>query len=250
MDSPRPSPKNNVRLQKYLAACGLGSRRACELLIDDGVVTVDGEVVNQQGVTIDPSRQTVHVHGRRVGEESKVYLALNKPRDFLCTSSDPEGRKTVHDLLPKGYERVYTIGRLDRDSEGLILLTNDGELAQALMHPRHHVSKVYHVLANHALTAEQEERMLRGVVHDGERLRALECTGLGETARGVRYRMVLGEGRKRQIRRMFDVFDLRVIRLQRVAVGSMQLGSLKTGDFRVLRPAEVQRLQDEAGIRE
>lgn len=248
MDSPRPSPKNNVRLQKYLAACGVGSRRACEHLIDDGVVTVDGEVIDQQGVTIDPSRQIVRVEGRRVGAEPKVYLALNKPRDFLCTSSDPEGRKTVHDLLPRGLERVYTIGRLDRDSEGLILLTNDGELAQALMHPRHHVSKVYHVLVNQALTAEQERQMLRGVVHDGERLRAIECVGLGETARGVRYRIVLGEGRKRQIRRMFDVFDLRVIRLQRIAVGSIQLGSLKTAAYRPLRPAEVERLQREGGM--
>jgi pseudouridine synthase len=144
-------------------------------------------------------------------------------------------------------ERVYTIGRLDRDSEGLLLLTNDGELANALTHPRHHVSKVYHVLASHPLTQEQEGRMLGGVVHDGERLRALECTGLGETARGVRYRVVLGEGRKRQIRRMFDVFDIRVIRLQRVSVGSLQLGSLKTGAFRWLRPVEVDRLRDESG---
>ena len=211
------------------------------------MVAVDGETVRRQGMVIDPARQSVTVRGRLVRLPRRVYLALNKPRGILCTSRDPGGRPTVQSLLPAGLPRVYTVGRLDRDSEGLLLLTNDGDFAHALAHPRHHVPKTYLVWTASALDRPARERMLAGVEDDGEVLRALAVDEIARTAAGARYRVVLGEGRKRQIRRMMAACGLSVRRLQRVAVGGLQLGGLRPGEVRPLCPAEVRRLLAEAG---
>lgn len=250
MDSPRPSrSRSRVRLQKHLAACGVGSRRACEALIEQGAVSVDGQLVRRQGTTVDPFSQEIRVHNESITAEPKVYLALNKPRDILCTSRDPQRRKTIHSLLPDGLSRVYTIGRLDRDSEGLLLITNDGALAQALSHPRHHVQKTYRVWTTGALEPQQIKQMTSGIQSDGERLRARAVQLLHQGPRICRYKVVLGEGRKRQIRRMFDAFGLRVSRLQRVAVGPLSMGSLRPGQFRYLDPREVEDLYSAAGVK-
>ena len=159
MASRKPNPLINIRLQRYLAHCGLGSRRACEDLIRTGRVTVNGESITEMGVSVDPEVVTIHVDGALVTPEPKVYLALHKPKGIVCTSSDPQGRRTVLSLLPDISQRVYTMGRLDQNSEGLVLVTNDGDLAQAVTHPSCHVPKVYHVWVNHPLTGAKLDRM-------------------------------------------------------------------------------------------
>lgn len=243
MDSPRPS-LNSVRLQKYLAHCGVASRRACEELIAAGRVTVDGRVVAEQGVCIDPAVQRVEVDGRPVASEAPVYIVLNKPPNYLCTSCDPQGRATYRELL-KGVEaRVYSVGRLDRDSEGLLILTNDGELAHRLAHPRHHVEKVYRVWITGELGADAIRRMTgEGILSEGERLRAREVVPMRRTGGLFLYRIVLREGRKRQIRRMVDACGLAVARLQRVGIGPLRLGTLRPGEWRSLGAGEVDALR-------
>ena len=245
MDSQKPSRNKAAacRLQKHLASCGLGSRRTCEEFIRAGRISVNGQPVSAQGQVVDPSVDRVEFDGRLVKPQSRLYIMLNKPRDVLCTSSDPGGRRICLDLVPEIPERVYTIGRLDRDSEGLIVLTNDGALAQRLTHPRYHVEKIYNVWSRHRLTREQIAKMHAGVSIDGERLRALRVDIKSVGERGMMYEVVLGEGRKRQIRRMFEVAGCRVSRLKRIAIGTLQLGKLGSGKWRYLRGKEVERLR-------
>jgi 23S rRNA pseudouridine2605 synthase len=243
LDSPRQSP-SSLRLQKYLAQCGVASRRASEEIIRQGRVAVDGCLVTEVGVSIDPAIQSVSVDGKLIQPESFAYLLLNKPRNFLCTCQDPQGRLTYQELLEGLEVRVYSVGRLDRDSEGLLLLTNDGELANKLAHPRHHVDKIYHVWVSAPLPAPVLARLAgEGVESEGERLRMKAIRSLGETRGGWRYEVVLGEGRNRQIRRMIEAVEGRVVRLQRVAMGPLRLGSLKVGAWRHLTAAEVERLR-------
>ena len=174
-DSQRPSRKINLRINKFLADCGLGSRRACEALIREGRVRINGRDVQDLGARVDPDADQVEVSGMGVVTPQRhLYLMLNKPRGIVCTSHDPQGRPTVLDLIEGVPERLYTIGRLDCESEGLILLTNDGQFAQQLAHPRHEVNKVYRALVDHALSREQEAQMLRGVQSRGQRLAALQ----------------------------------------------------------------------------
>jgi 23S rRNA pseudouridine2605 synthase len=243
LDSPRLSP-NNVRLQKYLAQCGVASRRAGEEWIRQGRVAVDGRVVTEVGVSVDPSTQTVSVDGRVIRPESHLYLILNKPRNTLCTSRDPQGRLTYQELLPDLPARVFSVGRLDMDSEGLLLLTNDGELANRLAHPRHHVEKTYHVWVSAPLPPAALAVMTgEGIDSEGERLRMKSITPKGETRGGLLYEVVLGEGRKRQIRRMITWAGPKVLRLLRVAMGPLKLGALKSGAWRRLTRDEVDQLR-------
>lgn len=243
MASARPNPSSNhLRLQRYLAACGLGSRRACEDLIRSGVVTVDGEPITEMGVTVDPASQVIQVKGQSVHPQGSVYYAVHKPPGVMCTSYDPQGRRKVLDLLPPMPERVYTVGRLDLDSEGLLLVTNDGDFAHRLTHPRHHVQKVYHVWLRGRLNAGHMNQCLQGVPVEGETLRALAVEEEADRARGRRYRVVLGEGKKRHIRRMFAGLGHRVVRLVRVQIGPLQLGSLLPGRSRPLTADEVAEL--------
>lgn len=249
LGSPRPSPRSDIRLQKYLASCGLGSRRACEKLIDQGLVSVDGEVVSRQGTTVDPDCQEVRVQGRRVVREPFVHVLLHKPRGVLCTSHDPEGRPTIHALLPSGLGRVYTVGRLDRDSEGLLVVTNDGALAHALTHPRHQVTKVYQVWLDDFVTGLDCRCFVEGLSVDGESLRVVSIEPWRRDRREPVYRVVLAEGRNRQVRRMMAARGRTVKRLRRVALGSLRLGSVPLGQVRPLSSAEVERLGKEAGLR-
>lgn len=243
MASPRPNPSSSgLRLQRYLAACGLGSRRACEDLIRSGVVTVDDLPVSEMGVVVDPVQQRICVNGRPVRPQETVYLAVNKPPGVMCTSRDPQGRRTVLDLLPPTRARVYTVGRLDLDSEGLLLVTNDGDFAHRLTHPRHHVRKEYLVWIRGALDRSQRAACLRGVVHEEETLRALEVAAEGFDAGARRYRVVLGEGKKRHIRRMFGALGHRVVRLKRVKIGPLEVGNLALGASRPLTDPEVAQL--------
>lgn len=247
MDSAKPSRPFDVRLQKYLAACGFGSRRACEKLIEQGVVAVDGEVVRRQGVSIEPDQQVVTVRGERTRPQTLVYIVLNKPTGVLCTSQDPTDRATFHDLLPPDLPRIFSVGRLDRDSEGLLLITNDGEWANRLLHPRHHVLKTYTVWTDRALSSSEIEQMRKGVASEGETLRARSIQTLSRPRQGARYKMVLGEGRNRHIRRMIGVFDVNVTRLRRTRIGRLELGALRPGQWRYLTQSEVEALSTQKG---
>ena len=232
-----------IRLQKFLAAAGVGSRRHCEELIVAGRVRVDGAVVAQLGARVDPERQKVELDGRPVrAEPHRTYLA-DKPRGILCTSFDPEGRPTIVEWAAQmGADprlRLYTIGRLDYD-----LLTNDGALAQAFAHPRHHVEKEYRAWTDRLATRDQLAAMLAGVEENGEFLRALSV--VPEAARPGRsptLRLVLGEGRNRHVRRMLEALGLRVKRLRRIRIGSLTEADLRGRPLRELAPAELAGLR-------
>ncbi len=238
-----------IRLQKYLAECGVASRRACEKLITDGLVTVDGVTVTELGSKVDPAVQKVTCDGKTVQLDQKVWIMLNKPVGVICTSDDPEGRERVIDLFPDLPGRVYTVGRLDVMSEGLLLITNDGDLAHRLMHPRHHIEKKYQVWIDRELTPDETDRMIKGLNCRGEKLRALRVEPLRRALAGqFGYTLTLGEGRNRHIRRMMEVLECKVIRLVRVSVGPLRLEKLRTGEHRELAPSEVVQLRKAVGL--
>ena len=244
MDSPRQNQSNSIRLHKYLALCGVASRRACEDLIARGHVAVDGQIIDWQGVCIDPDSSRVTVDGESVFIQQKVYFCLNKPQDVICTSHDTHGRRTILDLLPEIPERVYTVGRLDRDSEGLLLVTNDGDLAAQLMHPRHHIPKIYHVWLDKPIDHAQARHLIDGVIHEGEKLTAGKVIPLkNDKSPFHAYEVTLLEGKNRQIRRMFAVLNRRVKRLLRISIGPLELGNLQKGQWRALTKKEVQSLR-------
>jgi len=232
-----------IRLQKYLADCGLGSRRFCETLITAGRVSVDGKIVTELGTKVDPSEQKLVCNGKTIAKEPTVTYLLNKPPKVICTSDDPQGRTTVLDLLTDLPARVYTVGRLDFMSEGLIIVTNDGDLAHALMHPRHHVEKVYKVWIDAPIGYHQLQKMTRGIPNQGETLRVLDIDEGQHTRNGVEYTITLGEGKNRHIRRLMEHFDKKVFRLMRISIGPIRLDDLKTGEWRPAKPAELKLLR-------
>ena len=238
-----------IRLQKYLAECGVASRRASEKLIEEGRVFVDGCVVTELGTKVDPDTQKISCDGKPVRLEKKVWIMLNKPTGVICTSDDPGGRQRAIDLIPNLSGRLYTVGRLDVMSEGLILLTNDGELAHRLMHPRHHIEKKYQVWINRELSKEEIERMLKGLNCRGEKLKALRVEPLKRIiASQPGYTLTLGEGRNRHIRRMMEALDCTVIRLLRVSVGPLRLEKLRAGEYRELDSWELDKLRKAVGL--
>lgn len=242
-DSRKPSLRSKIRLQRYLAQCGVGSRRACEKLIEDGVVDVDGKTVTQQGVVIDPEACVVCVRGQVVAAERTHYYLLNKPRDVLCTSSDPRGRRTFMDFVPASAGRVYTVGRLDRDSEGLLLITNDGELSARLTHPRYHVEKTYQVWSTRKLSDDDCARFRRGIRSEGEMLKAENIQRVRGREREFVYEVVLVQGKNRQLRRMFTAVGADVDRLVRTRIGPLTIGRLRSGQMRELTKDEVEVLR-------
>jgi 23S rRNA pseudouridine2605 synthase len=239
-----------MRLNRYLASCGVGSRRACDRLIADGKVAVDGKPVTSMGVTVFPLKSRVQVDGREVRPESTRVLMVHKPRNVICTVSDPEDRKTVMELLPDTWRdlRLYPVGRLDRNSEGLILVTNDGELANRLTHPRYHVEKEYLVWVRDEITQEQGEAMLEGVQDDGERLSALAITPIPTQGRYHCYSMILGEGRNRHIRRMCEAVEVSVVRIKRIRMAGLDIQELEPGECRELAGRELTQLRRAAGL--
>ena len=238
-----------IRLQKYLAECGVASRRASEKLIEAGRVTVDGNVVTELGTKVEPGTSRVTFDGKPVVLDEKTWIMLNKPTGVICTSDDPQGRETVLELLPKFKSRLYTVGRLDVMSEGLLLITNDGDLAHRLMHPRHHIEKKYQVWIDRELTKDEMERMLKGLNSRGEMLKVLQVEPLRRVLEGrFGYTLTLGEGRNRHIRRMMEVLDCKIFRLLRVSVGPLRLEKLRTGEHRNLDPWEIEKLRKAVGL--
>ena len=231
-----------VRLQKLLADAGAGSRRGCEQFILDGRVTVNGKVVRVLGTKVDPLHDRVALDGSAVKARKKLYIALNKPRGYICTRNDPEHRKTIGELLPTDWGNLYTVGRLDRESEGLIFLTNDGEFSLHLTHPRYGITKRYVVEIEGRLEAEEVARLLKGVYHGPDKLRAKAARVLEASNSRSIVEIELGEGKNREIRRMFEVLDRKVMMLQRVQIGSIKLAELRAGKWRTLTETEIRSL--------
>ncbi len=231
-----------VRLQRALAAAGYGSRRHCEKLIVEGRILVDGKIVSELGVTVDPSVQKIFVDGTPLKPRRLVYYALNKPVGVVTTNVDPEGRPRVIDLVPPD-ERVFPVGRLDRSSEGLILLTNDGDLAQRLAHPKYEICKVYRVTVAGKIEVETLRQMERGI-HIAEGLVKVEGARLLKTrGRATELEITLKEGKNREIRRILARLGHKVQELKRIAIGPLRLGELPTGAHRKLGFEELKRLK-------
>ena len=231
-----------VRLQKYLAEAGVASRRASEMLITEGRVTVNGKMVRELGSKVDPSQDAVAVDGRMVRVLRKQYLALHKPTGCVCSRKDERGRPTIYELLPPEWSNVQSVGRLDYDTEGLLLLTNDGELALCLTHPRYGVVKLYEVTVEGNVVPEQLAPLVRGVIDEGERLRAKRARLLSATKSRSIIEVEMTEGKNREVRRMCAAIGLTVERLLRTRVGKIDLGNLRPGRWRALTDAEIKTL--------
>ena len=237
-----------VRLQKLLSAAGVASRRAAEALMREGRVTVNGQVVTELGARADPARDVVRVDDRRVSRAPRRrYMLLYKPRGVVTTRSDPQRRRTVLDLLPRVRDYVYPVGRLDYDSEGLLLLTNDGALAERLIHPRHALERVYEAVVRGIPGDAQLRRLRGGLQLDGRRTAPVEARLIGgHRARRTdqaRLEIVLREGRNRQVRRMLGAVGHPVLRLRRVQFGPLRDRGLKAGEHRDLSPRELAALR-------
>jgi 23S rRNA pseudouridine2605 synthase len=231
------------RLNKFLAHAGVGSRRHCDELIARGRVTIDGQVVRELGTKLEPGEHAVAVDGQPLRVERSAYWLVNKPRGYLCTNHDPAGRPRAVDLVPHVSQRVYAVGRLDEESEGLLLLTNDGDLAFKLMHPRFGVEKTYVVQVAGHPQREDVERLLKGVYLSDGHVKARRVKRLKSQGESTWLEIVLSEGKNREIRRMLAKLNHKVLRLKRVAIGPIGIGTLRSGKSRPLRAEEVNRLR-------
>ncbi|WP_438351308.1 pseudouridine synthase [Paenibacillus sp. FA6] len=232
------------RLQKILAQAGIASRRKCEDLIVAGKVEVNGEVVTTLGTKADPDQDIITVSGRPIHNEKKVYIVMNKPKGVITSASDPEGRKIVSDYLRDVKERVYPVGRLDYDTEGLIILTNDGEFANLLTHPKHHVPKTYMATVKGVPHGADLDKLKAGIMlEDGMTAPAeVEYKDIDTAKKEATISITIYEGRNRQVRRMFEAISHPVIKLKRIAFGDLLLQNLKRGLFRHLTKKEIEEL--------
>jgi 23S rRNA pseudouridine2605 synthase len=231
-----------VRLQKYLAEAGVASRRAGEKLILGGRVAVNGHTVRELGVKVEAGRDAVTVDGQAVRPKRKLYLALNKPPGLVCSRQDEHGRPTVYELLPPEWRHVHSVGRLDFASEGLLFLTNDGELSLRLSHPRYGVRKRYLATVEGRVDERAPGRFMRGVRHQGELLQAAKARVISAGAGQSVVELELAEGKNREVRRLFEAEGLTVRRLQRVQIGKIKLGELRPGRWRALTEPEIRSL--------
>jgi 23S rRNA pseudouridine2605 synthase len=231
-----------VRLQKFMAEAGVASRRASEQIILAGRVAVNGELVRELGAKVDPSVDRVTVDGQPVRAKRKLYLALHKPCGCVCSRQDERDRPTIYDLLPREWRNVQSVGRLDYDTEGLLFLTNDGEFALHLTHPRYGVRKRYRVTAAGKVDESMLRRLTNGVWHEGEELKAERARLISAGRAQSVVELDLAEGRNREVRRLFASQGLAVQRLQRTQIGRIKLGELKSGRWRTLTEPEIKTL--------
>lgn len=235
-----------VRLQKFLADAGLASRRAAEQLILEGKVRVNGHFVRLLGTKVDPDRDQVMLEGQIVRARRKIYLALNKPVRCACSHKDELGRPTIYELLPKEWQVANSVGRLDFNSEGLIFLTNDGQFALRLTHPRYGVRKKYIATIEGEVTRTMLADFVRGIFHGGEKLKAEKAVIVSGSRNRSVVELELSEGKNREVRRLFESQNLIVKRLQRVQIGKIKLGELKPGRWRTLTETEIKTLLAES----
>jgi len=244
----RPESGGAMRLQRFLAQCGVASRRACEQLIVEGRVEVNGRVVTELGTKIDPARDDVKVDGQHARLQSRrFYVALHKPQGVVCTGEDPAGRPRAVDLVASIPARLFPIGRLDEDSAGLLLLTNDGDFAQRVGHPSFEVPKVYRVVVKGAADPAALEKLRTGIWLSEGKTAPARVHVLRQTRQFTTLALTLLEGKNREVRRMLAKVEMPVTKLLRIAVGPVKLGSLKRGQWRMLSPWEVQALRSGRG---
>jgi pseudouridine synthase len=228
------------RLQKVLAKAGIASRRGSEELIRQGKVRVDGRVVTEMGTKVDPETQKIECEGFTLAsQEEKVYILLHKPTGYLSTVDDPQGRPIVTDLLKNIKERVYPVGRLDLDTEGALLLTNDGELAQKILHPSHEVDKTYVAKVKGVPGKKKLGALSKGIELEGRKTWPASIKVLKTEAHSAVIQIIIHEGRKRQVRKMFEAIGHPVLGLKRIAYGKLKLGELRPGKYRFLTPEDI-----------
>jgi 23S rRNA pseudouridine2605 synthase len=231
-----------VRLQKFLADAGVASRRASEQIILAGRVSVNGATVVQLGTKIQPEKDKIAVDGRIVKVRRKLYVALHKPAGYICTRHDPVARRTIGELIPKEWDNLYSVGRLDKESEGLIFLTNDGEFSLRLTHPRYGAPKTYVVTVERRVEPAVLQRFVQGVTDAGELLKAKSARLVSANNTRSVVEVVLTGGKNREIRRMFALANLVVLRLKRIRIGPIKLGELPAGKWRTLTEPEINSL--------
>lgn len=236
--------QSKIRLQKHLSECGVASRRKAEELIEQGKVKVNGRVA-VLGDKVDPKRDKVTVRGKTVvAVNQKVYIMLHKPRGFVTTMNDEHDRKCVSDLVKDVGVKVFPVGRLDRNSEGLLIMTNDGELANILTHPSSHVNKTYRVTVSGTVNDEQIDKLCTGIKLDGTLTQPCDVFVMERKEDRTVLGFIIHEGRNRQIRRMCEAVNLEVIRLKRTEIAGVKLGMLPQGSWRPLNEREMQRLEN------
>jgi pseudouridine synthase len=228
-------------LQKFLADAGVASRRASEQIITEGRVSVNGDPVTELGKKVNPLHDRVAVDGKPIRAKRKIYLALNKPRGLVCSKKDELGRATIYELLPKEWDHLHSVGRLDFNSEGLLFLTNDGELSLRLTHPRYGVKKKYIATVDGPVDDAMLRTFERGIFSEGEKLKAEKARLISGGAQSV-VELELAEGKNREVRRMFESQSRTVKKLQRIQIGKIKLGELKPGKWRTLTEPEIKSL--------
>ncbi len=232
-----------VRLQKYLAGCGIASRRKAEEIIARGRISVDGEVITAMGERIDPARQEIRLDGKLVTpHDDLLYILLNKPQGYVTTMSDPQGRPIVTSLLHGIKARLFPVGRLDLDTEGALILTNDGELAQKIQHPSHEVTKTYEAQIVGLPSEKMLQQLEHGILLEGRKTAPAKVTVIARKSGTSTIRITIHEGRKRQVRKMFQAIGHPVIHLKRIAYGHLFLQGLMVGKYRFLTPEDLKKI--------
>ena len=230
-----------MRLNKFLSTAGVASRRKCDELIKDGKIYVNGEVQSNLGIVIDEKKDVVEYLGERVILPSSfIYLKMNKPKGYACTASDEKGRKTIFDLLEDKSVRLFNVGRLDYDTEGLIFLTNDGEFANSVIHPKFQIEKEYIVTVEGAMKESEFAVLRKGVVVDGERMPSAKVNPISFDGKVTKLSVVITEGQNHQVRRMFDAIGREIKLLKRVRIGGVHLGNLYRGKTKPMTAEEVE----------
>ena len=239
-----------IRLNKYLSMAGVSSRREADSLIEQGRVKVNGKIVQILGTKVDENKDRIQVDGKIVeGAQEKVYVLLNKPPEFLVTLKDPFQRPTIKDLLPNLKTRLFPVGRLDFDSEGLLMMTNDGELTNRLIHPRYEIKKIYLVKIKGHPEKVQISKLEKGIYIDGKKTAPAKIFPISSSPKRALYKVEIYEGRKREIRRMFEAIGFPILLLRREKFAGLTLDGLNLGDWRYLSDNEVQILYKKVGLK-
>lgn len=231
-----------MRIQRYLAQCGLGSRRECEELITSGRVEVDGQPVAELGATLDPTRQKVTLDGERLKLQLKKYYLLNKPPGYLCTARDPQGRRTIFDLFPEQGPRLFSVGRLDENTTGLLIVTNDGDLAQKLAHPRYRIFRLYKAQVAGHPSRDVFEQLKKGLFFTEGKFRVHDIKPVKKQGQSTWVEITMTEGQNREIRRLLARVGHKVMKLERIGFGPIRLGRVPLGQYRELRKDELAKL--------
>jgi len=230
------------RLQKVLARAGIASRRKCEELITSGRIEVDGQVISELGFKVDPAHASITFDGRPITRDENIYILLNKPPGYVTTLSDPQGRPIVTDLLPDIRQRVFPVGRLDFETEGALILTNDGRLGQFIQHPRHEVNKTYVATVRGVPSPGKISQLEEGIVLDGQKTWPARVRILSRSRTGATLELIIHEGKKRQVRKMLAAVGHPVKSLKRTAYGNLELGELKPGAYRFLSEKDLKKI--------